>query len=484
MMGAPAAVRVETLVDDAATRRPNHPALIFGDRCWTYAALQEEMNRRAAMLVQAGLLPGDIVATTEPPTDDLAISFLACCRANLTLLFLSPHLTIAEAAPLLAHARPQAALTADGQRHPARAMLPSLPLALPGVANEDAAREAARRSVVGSSEATAAILATSGTTGGRTKLVRVPHREQTWRREMPEWWETADSVFYVPRRNIMHPRDLCAALMVGGTTALSRSIDPEQIEREMVAYRATILWTVPPLLRLLVDRAHPPAAELALQAVRIGSATLPTAVARAAAHRYGATVVEAYGSTEGGLAIRTPRGGAPEGSIGIPYPGVAVRIVDEAGVDVVEGDGGHLLIRSPGLMRGYLDDPAATAQMLRDGWLWTGDMVRRDADGFYYLEGRRALRINVGGFKVAPEEVEAVLAAHPGVREAVVLAMPDAARGEVVRAVIVPEGVPPSIGELRRYCRERLAGYKVPRHFEFRDELPRSPLGKVLRHLL
>ncbi len=182
--------------------------------------------------------------------------------------------------------------------------------------------------------------------------------------------------------------------------------------------------------------------------------------------------------------LGTPRGGTPTGSIGIPHPGVDARIVDEDGMYVPEGAIGELLICSPGLTLGYLDDPVATARTLRDGWLWTGDLARRDADGLYYLEGRRGLRINVGGFKVSPEEVEAVLEQHPGVREAVVLAMPDAARGEAVRAVIVPEGTPPSAGELRRYCRERLAGYKVPRRFEFRDELPRSPLGKVLRHKL
>lgn len=106
---------------------------------------------------------------------------------------------------------------------------------------------------------------------------------------------------------------------------------------------------------------------------------------------------------------------------------------------------------------------------------WTYGQLREEMD-------RRALRINVGGLKVAPEEVEAVLAQHPAVREVVALAMPDAARGEVVRVVIVPEGAPPSVGALRRYCRERLAGYKVPRRWEFRNDLPRSPLGKVPRH--
>jgi long-chain acyl-CoA synthetase len=144
---------------------------------------------------------------------------------------------------------------------------------------------------------------------------------------------------------------------------------------------------------------------------------------------------------------------------------------------------GELVIRSPNVMVGYHGDAAATAAVLRDGWLYTGDLAQRDAAGFYYLVGRRNMRLNVGGFKFPPEEVEAVLLQHPSVREAVVVARPDAARGEVACAIIVPvdHSAPPEVEELRRFCRERLASPKVPRSFEFRDSLPYSPLGKVMR---
>ncbi len=164
--------------------------------------------------------------------------------------------------------------------------------------------------------------------------------------------------------------------------------------------------------------------------------------------------------------------------------GVAVRIVDTEGVEVPQGQQGELIVRHPGLMFGYLGDPGATAEALRNGWYWTGDLAYRDSEGFLYFAGRRALRINVGGYKVSPEEVERVLCQHPAVRDAVVSALPDPKRGEVVRAIICPAGVPPSHAELRRFCRSYLAAYKVPRVWEFRDVLPRSPLGKVLRHAL
>lgn len=135
-------------------------------------------------------------------------------------------------------------------------------------------------------------------------------------------------------------------------------------------------------------------------------------------------------------------------------------------------------------MTGYVGDPEATAAVLREGWLRTGDLAHRDGEGFFYLVGRQALRINVSGFKVAPEEVEAILLQHPDVREVVVWGVSDVTRGEIVRAAIVPTGPPPSLSVLRAYCRARLAPYKVPRQWEFRETLPRSPLGKVLRHQL
>ncbi len=482
-MSRQAAIRVEQLVAEAAVQRPDHLALIFGARRWTYAALRDEMDRRAALLVEVGLQPGDIVLTTEPVTDDVAIAFLACCRASLVLLYLSPKLTGAELMPLIARANPACALTRDGQPHPAMPLIPPLPLSLPGQPSEEARREAKRRSNCGTVDDPAIIQTTSGTTGGMPKLACLPHQLLTWLRATPAWWETADQVAYIPRPHAIAARLMCVVLGLGATMVLSDATDPAHLESEMAACGATALWAVPGLLQLLIARDRPPPAGLHLAFVRTATAPLPPDLLRQAARRYDATVVQEYGSIEGGSMMGTPRG-TPDGSIGQPYPGVAARIVDEDGGDVPEGSVGELLIHAPARICGYIGDPDATARAYRNGWLLTGDLARRDADGFYFLEGRRALRINVGGYKVAPEEVEAALMGHPDVREAVVFAMLDSGRGEVVRAVIVPRAAPPTTGELRRYCMDRLASYKVPRQWEFRDELPRSPLGKVLRYRL
>lgn len=430
--------RVETLIDDAAAQWPDRPALIFGDRVWTYAAVRAEMDRRAAMLVQAGLAPGAIVAASVNVSDDYAFAFLACCRAGLTLLHTSSKVTAAELRPLAARARVDVILAVGGQRHPALPDIDALPLDLPGTPSDAAYAEAYRRSADGDAEAVACVQLTSGTTGGMPKLVRMPHRFFTWNAAHLPWWMTPDGVYYMPRPTVLATRTVAEVFAVGGTMVLSVATRPETIEEEMVACGVTALWTTPSVLHLLAELAHPPPAHLALRYVRFGAAPLADAVARRCGGRYGATLINEFGSTEGGSLIGTPPGGAPSGSIGLPYTGVTVRIVDERGVDVPDGVIGELIARTPALMRGYIADADATARAVRDGWLWTGDLARRDAAGFLYYEGRRAFRINVGGFKVSPDEVEAVLLTHPAVREVVVTALPDAARGVADSGGVTP----------------------------------------------
>jgi len=245
-----------------------------------------------------------------------------------------------------------------------------------------------------------------------------------------------------------------------------------------------VLITVPAVLRTLVNSRQAPRRLPRLKAIRTSAADLPLDLKQAAELRYAVPVVQLYGSTESGFAFATTQAHTPEGSIGQPLPGVSVQLVDESARQVGQGETGELVLRAPGMMLGYLGDPSATAEVLRDGWLWTGDLARQTADGFYTLVGRRDGRITSKGFKVLPEEVETVLASHPGVKEVAVTSDRDPIRGHAVRAVIVAADKPPSAAELARFCRQRLAEYKVPRRFEFVDELPRTALGKVKRSSL
>lgn len=197
----------------------------------------------------------------------------------------------------------------------------------------------------------------------------------------------------------------------------------------------------------------------------------------------GNQAVEGYGLTETSPVVTfNPLGRAVrEGSIGIPLPSTEIRLVDEHGEPVAEGEAGELAVRGPQVMSGYWQRPDETARVLVDGWLRTGDVAEMDDDGFFRIVDRKKDMILVSGFNVYPNEVEEVLARHPAVREVGVIGVPDERTGEAVKAFVVAGEGAPDAEALIAHCRESLAPYKVPKQIEFRDELPKSPIGKILR---
>ncbi|HEX8831087.1 MAG TPA: AMP-binding protein, partial [Longimicrobium sp.] len=193
--------------------------------------------------------------------------------------------------------------------------------------------------------------------------------------------------------------------------------------------------------------------------------------------------VEGYGLTETSPVVTfNPVGVAvKEGSIGIPLPSTEVRCVDNDMNPVPQGQPGELVVRGPQVMPGYWQRPDETAKVLVDGWLRTGDIAQMDDDGFFRIVDRQKDMILVSGFNVYPNEVEEVLARHPAVREVGVIGVPDERSGEAVKAFVVVSDAAPTSDELIAHCRESLASYKVPKQIEFRPDLPKSPIGKILR---
>jgi acyl-CoA synthetase (AMP-forming)/AMP-acid ligase II len=193
-----------------------------------------------------------------------------------------------------------------------------------------------------------------------------------------------------------------------------------------------------------------------------------------------------YGQTEATarLAYLPPeRAEEKRGSIGIPIPGVELRVVDDVGRELPAGEVGHLVARGANVTQGYLDAPEETAAILHDGWLWTGDLALRDADGFLFHRGRSKEILKIGGHRVSPVEIEQVVARHPAVAEAAVVGAKHDLMGEVAAAFVVARAgtAPPSEAELRRHCHERLPAYQVPVAFTWVEALPRNAAGKLLR---
>ncbi|MDR2076143.1 MAG: long-chain fatty acid--CoA ligase [Desulfovibrio sp.] len=256
-------------------------------------------------------------------------------------------------------------------------------------------------------------------------------------------------------------------------------------------YKGTILPGAPAIFISLLQQKNAPRQRIlsSLFCCISGSAPMPEGVIRHYEEELGVKIIEGYGLSEASPVTHlTPlRGLRKVGSIGIPLPGTEARIVDmELGVvPLPPGKVGELVLRGPQVMSGYWNNPDETAGTLRNGWLYTGDIAVMDEDGYFRIVDRKKDMIVVGGYNVAPREIDEVLFDHPKVQEAVAVGVPHPSRGEIIKAyVVLKPGETATRAEIGAWCRQRLASYKVPRQVEFRQELPKTLMGKTLRRAL
>ncbi|MGO1339389.1 MAG: class I adenylate-forming enzyme family protein, partial [Cellulosimicrobium funkei] len=279
------------------------------------------------------------------------------------------------------------------------------------------------------------------------------------------------------------------AWWTGATVVLERTFEPERVLQLVAERRVTTMMGVPTNYLLLAE--HPGFADADLSSLRhavVGGAPMPEPLLRTW-HRRGVALSQGYGLTEAGpnvLCLPDDQARERSGSAGTPYPHVEVAVADPVTGRHLDGPAaGELLVRGPGVFAGYFRDEAATAAVLRDGWLRTGDLVERDADGCYRVVDRLKDVFIVGGENVTPSEVEAVLRRHPAVADVAVVGVPDDRWGEVGAAFVVPRaGHPTDAEELEAFCRRELAHFKVPRRFDLVPSLPRTSLHKVSRRSL
>lgn len=279
--------------------------------------------------------------------------------------------------------------------------------------------------------------------------------------------------------------NLLAFYQQGGRNVLVPSPrPPSNLQKAWEKYPITWFSGVNTLFNALVHEEwfvqNPPKS---LKMSVAGGTALQGSVAKRWEEVVGTPVVEGYGLTEASPVVTfNPLGGKVKvGSIGIPLPSTEVRCVDEEGNPVPTGEPGELVVRGPQVMLGYWQRPEETARTIRDGWLYTGDIATMDEDGYFRIVDRKKDMVLVSGFNVYPNEVEECIAGHPGVREVAVIGVVDERSGEAVKAFVVPREPGLTAEEVIRYCRESLAPYKVPKQVEFREDLPKTPVGKILR---
>ena len=473
----------------------DRPALVSRGRTTTYGTLRDQVARMRGALAARGVRPGDRVAIVAANNWYFVSAYLAVLGAGAVAVPLNPQSPAPEVErELRATGASLALVGAQGLRaaeHLAAAGLPGYQGAVPVAELLDAEPAPI---VDRSADDLAVLLFTSGTAGS-PRPAMLTHGNLTSNIDQilanPERPDGADEVvlgvlplFHVFGLNAL----LGVALHVGGTVVLIERFDPHSTLEAVAEHGVTVLSGVPTMWSAwaALSDATPETVKSVRYAVS-GAAPLDPAVRRAVRERLGIELTEGYGLTEASPAVTSGLGhDAPDGSIGVPLPGVAVRLVDSDGEDALVGDPGEIWVKGPNVFVGYWGDELATAAALTDdGWLRTGDTAVVDDDGFLSLVDRSKDVLIVSGFNVFPAEVEEVLALHPAVDAAAVVGVPHPHSGEAVRAyVVVREGEHVEADELIDHASHHLARYKCPSAVTFVDELPQGITGKVLRRAL
>ena len=533
-----------TLLDylaDHARRHGGDPALLFEGARVSWAELDRLSDAFAAALSDLGVATGDRVALILPNCPQFLIAEFGAWKLGAIVAPLNPVYTEQELSTLLASSgakvvvvltryyervkayQPRTAVerviatnikeylkpltrllfTAFKEKEEGdRVALRDGDLAFAELLRRDPARRTPRHV---RPEHDATILPSGGTTGIPKGVVGSHHNMVVAGLQLSAWLRSAlvegHDVLMVPLP-LFHVYGLIGvqSLSVVARMPMLLVANPRDIKGLLHAIgdeKPSFFCTVPALLNAMLNHSSVLAGKVSFASVKVcfsGGAPLMSETIRRYQELTGGRLIEGYSLTEAQMAtIANPvRGVNKVGSIGMPLPDVDVRIVDpEDGMaDVPLGDVGEIIIRAPQRMRGYWNNDDETKLVLRtqpngETWLFTGDLGYLDPDGYVFIVDRKKDLIKVSGYQVWPREIEEVLSTHPAVLEAAVASVPDATRGEVPKAWVVPRaGATPSPDELRSFCRERLAPYKVPAQVAIVSELPKSGAGKVLRRIL
>jgi len=510
-----------TLVDllgRSASQYGDRTALVLGDARTSYTELDEESNRVANLLISRNIQPGDKVALSCPTMPEFTTIYFGVLKAGAVVVPLNILLRPREIAYHLGDSDAVAYFAFEGT--------PELPIganSAEGFARVDACRElfvisssTTRAIPLGEDYAqavqvhpstppdvevnpddSAVILYTSGTTG-QPKGAELRHRNMVHNALLgtvqcdadaarPDTFLCVLPLFHSFGQTVLQN----TAIAFAGTLVLVSRFEPKVVLDVMRRERVTVFGGVPTMYwALLGAAAEDPNIDDVAEHVRAafsGGAALPHEIHQQFERVFGVTIMEGYGLSETSPTTASARWGEPArvGSIGVPVPDVSMKLIDDDWSDVPEGDMGEIAISGPNVMKGYYGRPEATAEAIRDGWFRTGDLARKDEDGNYYIIDRTKDMIIRGGFNVYPREIEEVMITHPAVSLVAVIGVPDDRLGEEIKAIVVPApGATTTSEDLVAWTKEQVAAYKYPRIVEFRDTLPMTSTGKILKREL
>ncbi len=529
------------IVAENARERPDHPALYFKGATMSWARLDHLSDIFAAVLVEQGFQKGDRLALLLPNCPQFLICELGAWKAGAIVSPLNPRYTTKELVHGLTETGAEVAVVLSLFYDKLKEIQPKTKLEKIIVTNikeylppfsrllftlfrerkeghrielrvgdewlgdlmerqEDEGQPRSRPQVHIDPDDPALLMFTGGTTGS-AKAALASHRNllisgmqvHSWTGHMKDDWNDV-TLMLMPMFHAFGNIGVLPVAIVGKhlMALIPNPRDLDDLIDTINKVKPAYLSGVPTLFIALLNHPAVKAGKVDFSSIKVcisGAAALMLETKNRFEKLTGGRLIEAYALTESGLAaVFTPVFGEyKEGAVGIPLPDVEVRIVDaEFGTETLAvRDVGEILFRAPQIMLEYWGRQEATAETIRDGWLFTGDLGYMDEDGYLYLVDRKKDLIKPSGFQVWPREVEEVIASHPAVAEVGVAGVPDPYQGEAVKAwVVLNAGESVTVDDLRAFCKEELAAYKVPRRIEFRDSLPKSAVGKVLRRQL
>ncbi|MDN5893472.1 MAG: long-chain fatty acid--CoA ligase [Nocardioides sp.] len=514
-------LNLSVLLEDSARDYPDRAAVVLGETRLTYTQVNAAANQVANLLVERGIEPGDKVALSCPNLPFFPIVYYGILKAGATVVPLNVLLKGREVAYHLTDAQVKAYFCFEGT--------PDLPMATEGKAGYDdapgcehffvitadpaaaspiegvetfgqavAGKAPTFETVATDADDTAVILYTSGTTG-QPKGAELMHRNMHSNavvgeflfgadKERPDTYLCVLPLFHSFGQTVIQN----AAFAFGGTVVMLPRFEAKAALDIMLHEKVTFFAGVPTmywgLLGALEEGVDVSAIAANLRMAAAGGSALPVEVHKDFRARFGVTILEGYGLSETSpVASFSPYGEEPRvGSIGIPIKDVEMKLVSAEGEEVSGDAIGEIAIKGPNIMKGYFNRPEATAEVLdAEGWFRSGDLGRRDEDGFYYIVDRSKDMIIRGGFNVYPREIEEVLMTHEAVSLAAVIGVPHESHGEEIKAFVIRNaGATATEEELVAWGKKQMANYKYPRTVEFVDALPMTATGKILKREL
>lgn len=523
------------VLDEAATSNPKRAAIIFRNKKISYAALQRQAERLAYNLRENGLTPGDRVAIMLPNLPQTIITFWAVLKAGAIVVMTNPLYMEKELVHQLNDSGATFMVTLDHlwpkvapimkdvgvKKYIVTSISDGLGFPLNVLYRFKAKREGLNldipfdgRKIIpwrpltkGSNQFSIAsikptedlaLLQYTGGTTGISKGVMLTHQNMVVNvqqcQAMLHAIGGARHESFLGLLPYFHIYGLTVCLTfatsMGATLIPFPRYVPQDVLNAIHKFKPTIFPGVPAVYMSLMQQKSIGNYQLSsIDYCISGSAPMPVDGMRRFQKLTGAEIIEGYGLSEASPVthLNPLKGNHKSGSIGVPFPDTLARIVDMelGGMDVPQGKAGELIIKGPQVMKGYWNRPEDTANTLRDGWLYTGDIAVMDEQGYFTIVDRKKDMALVGGYNVYPREIDELLLEHEKVKEVVAVGVPHGPRGEFIKVFVVPEdGVYLEKSEIISFCRKHLANYKVPKQVEFRTELPKTAVGKVLRRVL